>query len=217
MGNLVTKLRCKNCGRINNREATLCVHCGYNIKIGSGFSYKGQFDNEKLLAGYAFYNLEKGEYQTVPVENIFLQKDTKEESKEQIKNDVVEFKRCPVCHSNCDQTTGCLLLKAAHKHMVLTELGTNEIYEVEFDSQNRFVIGRETVNWPPLLDKKISRYQCTLSFENNEYFVEEESSQKPSLNGTFIDEKRLISGVKQIIKDGQIIRLGIKRFQINVN
>ena len=80
-------------------------------------------------------------------------------------------------------------------------------------NKTRFTIGSGpendcVINYPSL---GLSRNHCVIEYSDETYTILDEDST----NGTFVNGKRLLPGVKTQIKGGDQIRLGISVFEVD--
>lgn len=81
-------------------------------------------------------------------------------------------------------------------------------------NKTRFTIGSGAdndcvIDYPSL---GLSRNHCVIEYEDEEGYA---LTDQNSTNGTFVNGKRILSGVKTRIKGGDQIRLGISVFEVN--
>ncbi len=79
-------------------------------------------------------------------------------------------------------------------------------------NKTRFSIGSGeendcVINYPSL---GLSRKHCVIEYDGQIYTIEDQNSA----NGTFVNGKRLLSGVKTQLRGGDQIRLGISVFEV---
>ena len=71
-------------------------------------------------------------------------------------------------------------------------------------SNKAFSIGREKSNQIIIADPKVSRYHAIVTFENEEAYIKDTDS----INGTYINNKRILPGKKIELKNGDKIKIG---------
>ena len=79
-------------------------------------------------------------------------------------------------------------------------------------NKNEFIIGKKPNSVDAVIDynKAISRVHCKIENQNGQYFIVD----LESMNGTFVNKKRLLPNVKQQLKNGDIISLASSSFNV---
>jgi pSer/pThr/pTyr-binding forkhead associated (FHA) protein len=108
------------------------------------------------------------------------------------------------------------------KNVVISSLLTLEVLfgeeerrKISFDSKNKKMvrIGRLKNNDTDFSfpDDDVSRKQCILIFEDNNWYINDGDGESKSSNGTWFYPERYFP-----ITDGMIIRMGITTFECNI-
>ena len=105
-----------------------------------------------------------------------------------------------IFHSNEDRNTRKMAKINAKSSMPRLEVrGESKIL-----SNKAFGIGRDRSNQLIVADSKVSRYHALVTFENDEAYIKDTDSA----NGTYINNKKIISGQKVKLKNGDKIKVG---------
>lgn len=76
--------------------------------------------------------------------------------------------------------------------------------ESKYLSNKAFSIGRDKSNQIIIADPKVSKFHAVVTFENNEAYIKDTNST----NGTYINNKRIESGKKVKLSNGDKIKIG---------
>lgn len=89
---------------------------------------------------------------------------------------------------------------------------TGEIFQI---NKERSVIGKSETRADIVIrdNKTVSRAHCIISVEDREYYLEDNNS----LNGTYLEDKKLQSDEKVRIQDGSRVRLSDEEFIFHIN
>ena len=89
---------------------------------------------------------------------------------------------------------------------------TGEIFQI---NKERSVIGKSETRADIVIrdNKTVSRAHCIISVEDREYYLEDNNS----LNGTYLENKKLQSDEKVRIQDGSRVRLSDEEFIFHIN
>lgn len=208
---MARKVVCKKCGFINNPDDEFCAYCNNDISLGLQINFD---KNQK----HQFYNyLNKQFFDETPFEkentNFILEKETKKDEKEEIKNDLVKI--CPCCHYEnkedaieCEECGAFLRMVKPTKKQENQEIKEEIVDCNEFDNKNefeyslvigvngnnkinlnfenkRFMIGR---NYQKCLENEmeVSRIHCYIKLLDDNRMALFESKNNPSTNHTYI-------------------------------
>lgn len=89
---------------------------------------------------------------------------------------------------------------------------TGEIFQI---NKERSVIGKSETRADIVIrdNKTVGRAHCIISVEDREYYLEDNNS----LNGTYLEDKKLQSDEKVRIQDGSRVRLSDEEFIFHIN
>ena len=204
---MARKVVCKKCGFINNPDDEFCAYCNNDISLGLQINFD---KNQK----HQFYNyLNKQFFDESPFEKENTNSISKEETKEEIKNDLVKI--CPCCHYEnkedaieCEECGAFLRMVKPTQKQEKQEINEEIVVSNELDNKNeyeyslvigvngnnkinlafenkRFIIGR---NYQKCLENEmeVSRIHCYIKLLDDNRMALFESKNNPSTNHTYI-------------------------------
>lgn len=206
-----SKLICRYCGGVNPRQSKTCFHCDRTIKTSGANSFLKDVPDQLYETNQElFWNSETQQFQTKSLQKIALN-NTKENLESTVPS---SFEKCDVCRSNCSIETGCLRFGNKTLKVSLKAEQSSSSYLFDMTDSKKIILGRSITPWDEVLDLSISKIHCVIKYENLQYMIQEEN---PSTNGTYVNSLRLVNQQPVVLKSGDIITLGNKRFVFHVN
>jgi len=207
--------RCPNCDTLNPPSTTRCLHC--DESLDATMTVRDKAVREQMLQAAKTKTLNPEDVDNVETRPPAFDAsayETGSEHKEDISTRRVEADREP----DKEIRIGTVRLKG---DLVLTELQTETEFKILQVYLDEVVIGRrdKDANFKPTVDVTelnghklgVSRRHASIRWENGLLVIVDHNSR----NGTFLNGKRIVPEQARILRNNDIVSVGLMKFKLS--
>lgn len=187
------ELKCENCGNAVKSNYAFCSVCGTKLKKAEERSAEKEQSFSDFLA-----------HQPALSQNVFPDFNDVEEEESFDEKDFLPRENAEAVNNAAPSISGPAVFLVNHRD--------NSIIPI---TKNEFLIGRDPAKTDYCIsdNSAISRVHAKIYFEDGRYFI----SDCNSVNGTYINETRIMPSDSFVLFDGSEIRLNTERFTFRIS